>query len=259
MRSRAAAAVLIGLSLSLTGGGIAAANPLPDSLPGTTTAPSAAPSQAPAPESPAATAPVTPPVPVSLIGPKTRSSLVRQYQGRLRVRGQRIKVTGRFDKATERATRRLQKKMGLPPNGLVDASFLTSLGIKMRGVAGANAPLPDPASNAGVVQVAMQYVGVPYRWGGATPAGFDCSGLSMFSYKAIGKSIPRTTWGIWGALPKVPFNQLAPGDMVFFSNLGHMGIYIGDGNFIHAPRTGEFVRVQALATRLHNYVGAVRP
>jgi len=258
VRSRAAV-ILLGLSLPLAGGGIAAANPLPDSLPGATTAPSPAPSQAPAPGTPAAAAPVTPPVPVSLIGPKTRASFVKRFQVRLRAKGQRIKVTGRFDKATERATRRLQKKMGLPPNGLVDASFLTSIGVKMRGIAGSNVPLPSPESNAPVVQVAMQYVGVPYRWGGATPAGFDCSGLSMFSYRAIGKSIPRTTWDIWAALPKVPFNELAPGDMVFFSKLGHMGIYIGDGNFIHAPRTGQFVRVQALSTRLHNYVGAVRP
>lgn len=258
MRSRAAA-ILIGLSLPLAVGGMASATPLPDALPGTTTAQSAAPSQAPAPGTPAATAPVTPPVPVSLIGSKTRSSFVKKFQVRLRAKGERIKVTGRFDKATERATRRLQKKMGLPPNGLVDASFLTSIGIKMRGVAGSSAPLPDPAPNAAVVAELMKHVGVPYRWGGATPAGFDCSGLTMFSYKAIGKSTPRTTWDLWAAYPKVPFNQLAPGDMVFFSNLGHMGVYIGDGNFIHAPRTGQFVRVQALGTRLHNYVGAVRP
>ena len=261
MRSRAAT-ILIGLSLPLAVAGTLSASPLPESLPGTATSTAPVPSQAPAPAAGAPAtpaAPATPPVPVSLIGPKTQASFVKQYQQRLRAKGQRIKVTGRFDKATEQATRRLQLKMGLPPNGLVDGAFLTKIGIKLRGIAGSTAPLPSPAANAAVIPVLMQYVGVPYLWGGSTPAGFDCSGLTMFAYKKIGKQTPRTTWDLWAAYPKVPFDQLAAGDLVFFSNLGHMGVYIGGGNFIHAPRTGEFVRVQALSTRLGNYVGAVRP
>ena len=218
MRSRAAT-ILIGLSLPLAVAGTLSASPLPESLPGTATSTAPVPSQAPAPAAGAPATPATPPVPVSLIGPKTQASFVKQYQQRLRAKGQRIKVTGRFDKATEQATRRLQLKMGLPPNGLVDGAFLTKIGIKLRGIAG----------------------------------------LTMFAYKQIGKQTPRTTWDFWAAYPKVPFDQLAAGDLVFFSNLGHMGVYIGGGNFIHAPRTGEFVRVQALSTRLGNYVGAVRP
>lgn len=257
MRSRAVA-ILLGLSLPLLGGGAALASPIPAALPGTGTAPSAAPSQAPAPTSPAATAPTTPPVPVSLIGPETRSSFVRQFQARLRAKGERIKLTGRFDTATDAATRRLQKKMGLPPNGLVDSSFLTAIGVKMRGVAGSSKPLPAPESNAAVVPELMKHLGVPYAWGGSTPEGFDCSGLAMYSFRQIGKSIPRSTWDIWAALPRVPFDQLAPGDMVFFRNLSHMGIYIGDGNVLHAPQRGKVVTIFPLANRLHDYVGAVR-
>ena len=71
--------------------------------------------------------------------------------------------------------------------------------------------------------------------------------------------IPRTTWDQWGALPKVPFDQLAPGDLVFFRNLGHMGMYIGDGNVLHAPQTGKVVSVFPLARRMHDYVGAASP
>lgn len=263
MRSRAVA-ILVGLSLPLAVAGTLSASPVPDALPGGGTSTAPAPSQPPAPVGGAApgapaAVPARPPVPISLIGPQTRASFMKTFQARIRAKGERIKVTGRFDKPTERAIRRLQAKMGLPPNGLVDGAFLKAIGIKMRGVADAGAPPPNPAPNAPVVQVAMQYLGVPYVWGGATPAGFDCSGLVMFSYRQIGKSLPRTTWDMWGALPKVPFDQLAPGDLVFFRNLGHMGMYIGDGNVLHAPQTGRVVEVFPLARRLHDYVGAARP
>lgn len=259
MRFRAAV-VLIGLTLPLAAGGTLVASPIPESLPGgTSTAP--APAQAPAPAvgAPVAAVPATPPGPVSLVGPETRSSFIRQFQSRLRAKGERLKVTGKYDKPTEKAIRRLQAKLGLPPNGLVDATFLTRIGIKMRGVAGSGAPLPSPASNLPVVQVAMQYQGVPYVWGGTSPSGFDCSGLMVFAYRQIGKSLPRTTWDQWAAFPKVPFDQLAPGDLVFFRGLGHMGMYIGDGNVLHAPQTGKVVGVFPLARRLHDYVGATRP
>ena len=257
---RRAVAILIGLSLPLAVAGTLSASPVPEALPGTSTSAAPAPSQAPAPTGGATQgAPTAPPVPISLIGPDTRGSFMKQFQVRLRAKGEKIKVTGRFDKPTEKAIRHLQLKMGLPPNGLVDSAFLTRVGIKMRGVAGADQPLPSPAPNAPVVQVAMQYLGVPYVWGGATPSGFDCSGLVMFSYKQIGKSLPRTTWDMWAALPKVPFDQLAPGDLVFFRNLGHMGMYIGGGTVLHAPQTGKVVTTFPLASRLHDYVGAARP
>ena len=265
MRLRTAA-ILLGLTLPLAGGATLSATPLPDTLPGTSTAsaPPAA-SQAPAPAPPADGAtPATPAVtvpsgPVSLVGPRTRSSFMKKYQRKLRSKGQRIRITGRWDRATQNATKRMQRKLGMKPNLIVNAPFLSAIGIKMRGVAAATGPLPSAEPNAGVVQVATQYLGVPYRYGGATPAGFDCSGLSMFSYKQIGKSIPRSTWDIWAALPKVPFEQLAAGDLVFFRNLGHMGIYMGDGNVIHAPRTGQVVSIFPLANRMHDYMGAARP
>ncbi len=259
MRSRALG-ILLGLTLSVAGSGTLMASPAPTTLPGST--PSAAPSQAPGPGegAPVAVAApaAAPPVAVSLIAPGTRGSLVVQMQKRLRAKGVKVKVTGTYDRRTQAGVRRLQKSLGLPATGFIDTAFLSRIGVKMRGIAGSTRPLPSPASNAAVVPELLKYVGVPYKWGGTTPAGFDCSGLTQFAYRAIGKKIPRTTWDIWAALPRVPFDQLAPGDMVFFSNLGHMGVYIGDGNFIHAPRRGEVVRVQALSTRLGSYMGAVR-
>jgi cell wall-associated NlpC family hydrolase len=118
--------------------------------------------------------------------------------------------------------------------------------------------LPDGSGNAAAASVAMQYLGTPYVWGGASPGGFDCSGLASYAYAQIGKSVPHYTVAIYNAFPKVPADQLQPGDMVFFRGLGHMGIYIGGGQMVHAPQTGDVVKVSAMSDR-GDYVGAVRP
>jgi cell wall-associated NlpC family hydrolase len=121
-----------------------------------------------------------------------------------------------------------------------------------------SAPLPSGSGNAAAASIAMQYLGVPYVWGGASPSGFDCSGLASYAYAQIGKSVPHYTGAIWSAFPQVPSDQLQPGDMVFFNGLGHMGIYIGGGQYVHAPHTGDVVKVSSLGER-SDYVGAVRP
>jgi cell wall-associated NlpC family hydrolase len=122
------------------------------------------------------------------------------------------------------------------------------------------APVASGSGNAAVVGIAMRYLGVPYVWGGASPSGFDCSGLASYVYAQIGKSVPHYTGAIWAAFPKVSSGDLQPGDMVFFHrDLGHMGIYIGNGQFIHAPHTGDVVKISSLADRAGSYVGAVRP
>ena len=113
------------------------------------------------------------------------------------------------------------------------------------------------ARNAQAARVALQYLGVPYVWGGASPSGFDCSGLAAYAYGKVGVYVPHYTGAIWAKFPRVT-GPLQPGDLVFFHGLGHMGIYIGGGNFVHAPHTGDVVRIASLASR-SNYVGAVRP
>jgi cell wall-associated NlpC family hydrolase len=114
----------------------------------------------------------------------------------------------------------------------------------------------------GVVGIAMQYLGVPYVWGGESPSGFDCSGLVAYVYSKVGISLPHSTYAQW-AYPNavsVSRSQLEPGDLVFFYGLGHVGIYVGGGSFIHAPHTGSVVRIDSLngAGYSSAYVGAKR-
>lgn len=127
-------------------------------------------------------------------------------------------------------------------------------------------------SRADVVPVARRFVDkVWYLWGGTTPDGFDCSGLTLYCYREIGVSLPRTSrqqYKVGAYIPPDRLDLLAPGDLVFFGREGdpgrihHVGIYIGDGDMIHAPQTGEKVSVASLVGRIArrgDYVGAVRP
>jgi cell wall-associated NlpC family hydrolase len=104
-----------------------------------------------------------------------------------------------------------------------------------------------PTQYSGVVGIAMQYLGVPYVWGGASPGGFDCSGLVMYVYAQVGVSLPHYTGAQWNVGVPVAYSDLQPGDLVFFDGLGHVGLYIGGGEFIHAPHTGDVVRIDSLS------------
>ena len=118
-----------------------------------------------------------------------------------------------------------------------------------------------PSSNyTGVVGVAMQFLGTPYVWAGAAPGGFDCSGLVSYAYAQLGVSLPHSSYAMWGYGTAVPRDQLQPGDMVFFEGLGHVGIDIGGGQFVHAPPTGDVVKISSLYDAFYtaNYVGARR-
>ena len=122
-------------------------------------------------------------------------------------------------------------------------------------------PPPDAAKAAQVVAIAMQYLGVPYKWGGASPeTGFDCSGLTMYVFAQVGVSLPHYAAAQYRMGVPVPKDQLQPGDLVFFRALGHMGMYIGGGNFIHAPRTGDVVKISPLSDPYYvrTWVGARR-
>ena len=118
-----------------------------------------------------------------------------------------------------------------------------------------------PASRyGGVVGIAMQYLGTPYVWAGASPAGFDCSGFVMYVYAQVGVSLPHSSGAQYGYGVAVSQGELQAGDLVFFDGLGHVGIYVGGGQFIHSPHTGDVVKISSLGDSWYaaTYVGARR-
>ena len=106
----------------------------------------------------------------------------------------------------------------------------------------------------------MQYLGVPYLWGGASPTtGFDCSGLVMYVYAQLGIVLPHFAAAQFGFGVPVPRDQLQPGDLVFFDNLNHVGISLGGNEFVDAPHTGDVVKISTITGwYAQNYVGARR-
>jgi cell wall-associated NlpC family hydrolase len=104
-----------------------------------------------------------------------------------------------------------------------------------------------PNTHGGVVGIAMRYLGVPYVWAGASPRGFDCSGFVMYVFAQIGVSLPHSSYAQFNMGTPVSISQLQPGDLVFFTGASHVGIYIGGGQFIHAPHTGDVVKISSLS------------
>lgn len=115
-------------------------------------------------------------------------------------------------------------------------------------------------TGARMAAIALGMVGTPYRWGGTSPKGFDCSGLVFYSYGQLGVRVPRTSADQRRTAKRVGVTRLQKGDLVFFDMLwktGHVGIFIGNGQFVHAPSSGKHVRVSSLSTgyfasRLHS-------
>jgi peptidoglycan DL-endopeptidase CwlO len=124
----------------------------------------------------------------------------------------------------------------------------------------AAAATPAPVARyGGAVGIAMQYLGTPYVYGGASPSGFDCSGFIMYVYAQVGVSLPHNAAAQYGYGTPVDRSQLQAGDLVFFNGLGHAGIYVGGGSFIHAPHTGDVVKISSMSGWYDStYVGARR-
>jgi cell wall-associated NlpC family hydrolase len=110
-------------------------------------------------------------------------------------------------------------------------------------------------------RLALRAVGVPYRWGGSSPSsGFDCSGLVYWTYGRLGISLPHSSYALYGRGRRVARSHLKRGDLLFFYGLGHVGIYIGHGRMVHAPRAGRNVEVVQLGRSYYGraLVGARR-
>jgi cell wall-associated NlpC family hydrolase len=108
---------------------------------------------------------------------------------------------------------------------------------------------PSPRLTFGqrVARIAVKAVGVPYRWGGSSPStGFDCSGLVSWAYGRLGIALPHSSYALYDKGRPVPVTRLKAGDMLFFSGLGHVGLYLSRGRMIHAPHSGALVEVVRL-------------
>jgi cell wall-associated NlpC family hydrolase len=112
-------------------------------------------------------------------------------------------------------------------------------------------PAAEVRATAGdrAAAIALQQVGVPYRYGGNSPRGFDCSGLVQYAYQEAGLSVPRTTGQLWSATKPVDARELRAGDLLFFSidgKMSHVGMYVGGKRFVHSPQSGRNVSVASL-------------
>jgi len=112
--------------------------------------------------------------------------------------------------------------------------------------------------------IALDQVGIPYRYGGSTPSGFDCSGLVQYSYSKVGKRVPRTTGQLWSATQPVARSDIRAGDVLFFNiegKMSHVGLYLGEDRFVHAPSSGRTVAIGSLNSPYYRaaFIRAGRP
>ncbi len=178
---------------------------------------------------------------VTVVRYGSNGSLVRTVQQRLH-----ISADGNFGPGTLGAVKAFQRSHGLAVDGIVGPATWSALGGFP---CGSSTPAPPPSSPSGdldqVVAIAKQYLGVPYVYGGESPSGFDCSGLTMYVYAKAGMSIPRTASAQQRALS--PTSHPEPGDLVFFGTPAyHVGIYLGGNKMIAAPHPGTSVRIQQI-------------
>ena len=179
-----------------------------------------------------------------------KASIEGQLAERQRLLGSIRSEIGRLQAAERAQQARLaaeaQARLSSPQTGMeVLAASTGSLGSG----GGGTDPIPvaPPSRYGGVVGIAMQYLGTPYVYGGSSPSGFDCSGFIMYVYAKIGVSLPHNAAAQYGYGTPVSRDQLQPGDLVFFNGLGHAGIYVGGGSFIHSPHTGDVVKISSLS------------
>ena len=166
----------------------------------------------------------------------------RRLLGSIRSEIGRLQVAERAQQA--RLAAEARTRVSSPQTGIeVLAASTGSLG------SGGSDPIAvaPPSRYGGVVGIAMQYLGIPYVYGGSSPSGFDCSGFVMYVYAKMGISLPHNAAAQYGYGTPVSRDQLQPGDLVFFNGLGHNGIYIGGGSFIHSPHTGDVVKISSLS------------
>jgi peptidoglycan DL-endopeptidase CwlO len=198
---------------------------------------------------------------------RNRSSEVNLFLAAAqRLQRQQAQAQQAFNDVNERAKklrdqrRTVERAIAKQKKVLEQAGVTTTTGGGSGGGGGDyNGPASGPARKA--LEFAYAQIGKPYQYGAEGPGSYDCSGLTMRAWGAAGVSITRTTNSQYAATKRVSKANLQPGDLVFFSGLGHVGIYVGNGKMVHAPRTGKNVEEVSITSGyyLSNYYGAGRP
>jgi cell wall-associated NlpC family hydrolase len=150
---------------------------------------------------------------------------------------------------------------------LVSASLAACAGqsaVKSRPQTTGSTDQPSHSVSQQAASIAARQVGAPYRYGGNAPTGFDCSGLVHYSYLQAGKAVPRTTTQLWGGTSAIHRDEIRPGDILFFridGKVSHVGMYLGDNRFVHAPSTGRSVSIESLNSDFYRsaFIRAGRP
>jgi cell wall-associated NlpC family hydrolase len=182
-----------------------------------------------------------------------------------RMQREQAQAKSAFDQVAKKAKELREQKQAVEKSIKKQRSLVARLGgsSQTHGPTGGTYTGPATGSARAALQYAYAQLGKPYRYGATGPGSFDCSGLTMMAWRAGGVNISRTTYTQYSytASKRVAFNDLQPGDLVFFSGLGHMGMYAGNGQMIHAPRTGKNVEVVSISSGYYrqNFYGAGRP
>jgi cell wall-associated NlpC family hydrolase len=177
-------------------------------------------------------------------------ALNNQVQGELKVLVEQKQAAEQA--AAERAAYAEAQRQAAAQRATVPPPPAGSAGVSVTNRRTSPAPPPPPPAPAGgnpgarAVAAALTKLGRPYVWGAAGPDTFDCSGLTQWAYRQAGVSLPRVTWAQEKAGRSVPVSQIAPGDLVFYDSGGHEAMYIGNGQVVHAPRTGDVVKISSL-------------
>jgi peptidoglycan DL-endopeptidase CwlO len=191
-----------------------------------------------------------------------RAAHKRSIQGKLAERQQMLSSIKSEIAAIRAAEQRRQAQLAAQARARLAAPqpLIPDLATSEPSTPAPTALPPAPAAKyGGVVGIAMQYLGIPYVYGGSSPSGFDCSGFIMYVFSQVGVSLPHNAAAQYGYGTPVDRSQLQPGDLVFFNGLGHAGIYVGGGSFIHSPHTGDVVKISSMSGWYSStYVGARR-